>query len=104
MKDSGFESACLPELHSQNRFRRLSFLLEMVFSARGRRTRGSPLMIGIIEGEQTNGKKNRNKKIRNDRLVAVEEGNHSWAAIKHIDDLGKSFVRELEEFFVNSTN
>jgi inorganic pyrophosphatase len=58
-------------------------------------------LIGIIEGEQTNGKKNRNKKIRNDRLVAVEEDNHSWAAIKHIDDLGKSFVRELEDFFVN---
>jgi len=27
--------------------------------------------------------------------------NHSWAAIKHIDDWGKSFMRELEEFFVN---
>jgi inorganic pyrophosphatase len=58
-------------------------------------------LIGIIEGEQSDAKKNGHKKIRNDRLVAVEQGNHSYAAIKHIDDLGKSFVRELEEFFVN---
>jgi inorganic pyrophosphatase len=53
--------------------------------------------IGVIEGEQKNG----NKKVRNDRIVAVEDGNHSYAAVKHIDDLGKPFVRELEEFFVN---
>lgn len=53
--------------------------------------------IGVIEGEQ--GKKG--EKERNDRIVAVEEGNHRWAHVKHIDDLGKQFVRELEEFFVN---
>jgi inorganic pyrophosphatase len=53
--------------------------------------------IGIIEGEQTNGK----GKERNDRIVAVEQDNHSYATIKNIDDLGKPFVRELEEFFVN---
>jgi len=54
-------------------------------------------LIGVIDDEQTDGK----KKTRNDRLVAVEEDNHSYAAIRHIDDLGKAFVRELEEFFVN---
>jgi inorganic pyrophosphatase len=53
--------------------------------------------IGVIEGEQLDGK----KKIRNDRVVAVERANHTYAEVKHIDDLGKSFVRELEEFFVN---
>jgi len=53
--------------------------------------------IGVIEGEQKDGK----KKIRNDRIVAVEQDNHSYAAVKHIDDLGKPFVRELEQFFVN---
>lgn len=53
--------------------------------------------IGVIEGEQTDGK----KKTRNDRIVAVEQGNHSYAAMTHIDDLGKAFVNELEEFFVN---
>ena len=54
-------------------------------------------VVGVIEGEQ--GKKK--KKERNDRIVAVEQENHSYAYIKHVDDLGKKFVRELEEFFVN---
>ncbi len=54
-------------------------------------------LVGIIEGEQRD-KKN---KLRNDRVVAVEKDNHSFADIKHIDDLGKEFLRELEEFFVN---
>jgi inorganic pyrophosphatase len=54
-------------------------------------------IIGIIEGEQGNKK----KKERNDRVVAVENDNHSWADVKHIDDLGQQFREELEEFFVN---
>jgi inorganic pyrophosphatase len=54
-------------------------------------------IIGIIEGEQV-GKK---EKVRNDRIIAVEKHDHSFADIKHIDDLGKRFVRELEDFFVN---
>jgi inorganic pyrophosphatase len=54
-------------------------------------------LIGIIEGEQGDGK----KKERNDRVVAIEMQNHSFADIHHIDDLGKKFARELEEFFVN---
>ncbi len=54
-------------------------------------------VIGVIEGEQGDGK----RKERNDRVVAVENGNHSYAHIKHVDDLGKHFERELEEFFVN---
>ena len=54
-------------------------------------------LIGIIEGEQGDNK----DKERNDRVVAVEKENHSWSDIKHIDDLGKQFLRELEEFFVN---
>ena len=53
--------------------------------------------IGVIEGEQ--GKKN--KAERNDRIVAVEQMNHSYAHVKHVDDLGQKFVRELEEFFVH---
>ena len=53
--------------------------------------------VGIIEGEQ--GKKK--KAERNDRIVAVEQDNHSYARVKHINDLGKDFVEELEEFFVN---
>jgi inorganic pyrophosphatase len=54
-------------------------------------------IVGIIEGEQ--GKKK--ERERNDRIVAVEKENHSYAHIKHVRDLGKKFVRELEEFFVN---
>jgi len=53
-------------------------------------------LIGVIDGENLEGK----KKTRNDRLVAVERGNHSYAAVKHIDELGKPFVKELEAFFV----
>src|ERR1700686_2593728 len=54
-------------------------------------------LIGIIEGEQGDGK----EKERNDRVVAVEKENHSFADIDHVDDLGKEFMHELEEFFVN---
>jgi inorganic pyrophosphatase len=51
----------------------------------------------VIQGEQGDKK----HKERNDRIVAVEQDAHSWADIKTIDDLGKEFCRELEEFFVN---
>jgi inorganic pyrophosphatase len=54
-------------------------------------------LIGIMEGEQTDGK----KKVRNDRLIAVAEMNHEYAYLKKLDDLPKKFLRELEEFFVN---
>src|SRR5579859_2234440 len=54
-------------------------------------------VIGVIEGEQ--GEKN--ERERNDRIVAVESGNHSFSRVKRIDDLGKKFEREIEEFFVN---
>jgi inorganic pyrophosphatase len=54
-------------------------------------------IIGVIVGEQGDKKETE----RNDRVVAVEEGNHSYAHVKRIDDLGKQFERELEEFFVN---
>jgi inorganic pyrophosphatase len=53
--------------------------------------------IGVIEGEQGDKK----DKGRNDRIIAVEQDAHSWADIKTIEDLGKQFSRELEEFFVN---
>lgn len=54
-------------------------------------------VIGVIEAQQ--GKKK--DKERNDRIVAVERDNHSYATVKHVRDLGKEFMRELEEFFVN---
>jgi inorganic pyrophosphatase len=54
--------------------------------------------IGVIEGEQGNKKKD---KERNDRIIAIEQDAHSWEDIKTVNDLGKQFARELEEFFVN---
>lgn len=53
--------------------------------------------IGIIEGEQ--GSKRDSE--RNDRLVCIESGTHSYSHIRHVDDLGKAFEKELEDFFVN---
>jgi inorganic pyrophosphatase len=54
-------------------------------------------LVGVIEGEQGDKK----KRERNDRIVAVENGNHSFSHVKRVDDLGKPFEREIEEFFVN---
>jgi len=54
-------------------------------------------LVGIIEGEQYDKK----DKERNDRVVAVTNQNHSFADIKHVDDLGKLFLHEIEEFFIN---
>ena len=54
-------------------------------------------IVGAIEGEQYDKK----KRERNDRTIAVEKDAHSFASIKSIDDLGKKFAKELEEFFTN---
>jgi inorganic pyrophosphatase len=54
-------------------------------------------LIGIIEGEQIEGK----KKTRNDRLLAVAEANHLYATVKSHKDLPRKWMKELEEFFVN---
>lgn len=51
----------------------------------------------MIEGEQF-GKKG---KVRNDRIIAIERENHIFASVKKIDDMGKIFCKELEEFFAN---
>jgi inorganic pyrophosphatase len=53
--------------------------------------------IGVIEGEQ----EDKQGKERNDRIIAIEQDAHSWSDIKTINDLGKQFCRELEEFFIN---
>lgn len=54
-------------------------------------------LIGVIEGEQTEGKKT----VRNDRLVAVAEANHQYAKVRRLSDLPGRWIRELEDFFVN---
>jgi inorganic pyrophosphatase len=60
----------------------------------------SSRLIGVIEGEQLDGK----KKIRNDRLLAVANANHMYANIRKVEDLPKKWVDELEVFFVNYHN
>jgi len=51
-------------------------------------------LIGVIEGEQLEGK----KRIRNDRLVAIAQANHMYANIKRLEDLPRNFLKELEDF------
>jgi inorganic pyrophosphatase len=57
-------------------------------------------LIGVIEGEQLDGK----KKIRNDRLVAVADANHMYANVRKLKDLPKKWLDELQVFFVNYHN
>ena len=54
-------------------------------------------LIGVIEGEQIDGK----KRIRNDRLLAVAVANHNFAYLKKLKDLPGQMLRELQDFFVN---
>jgi inorganic pyrophosphatase len=54
-------------------------------------------IVGAIEGEQYDKK----LRERNDRIIAVEKDAHSFASIMSVDDLGKEFANELEEFFTN---
>lgn len=54
-------------------------------------------MIGVIEGEQIDGK----KRVRNDRLVAVADATHQYANVRKLSDLPKKWVKEVETFFVN---
>ncbi len=54
-------------------------------------------VIGVIEG--CKGKKKDGE--RNDRIIAIEQAAHSYAAIRHVKEMGKKFTKELEEFFVN---
>jgi inorganic pyrophosphatase len=54
-------------------------------------------LIGVIEGEQVDGK----ERIRNDRLVAVAEMSHEYSHLTKLNELPKQLLKELEEFFVN---
>jgi inorganic pyrophosphatase len=57
-------------------------------------------LIGVIEGEQVEGK----KKVRNDRLIAVAEANHMYANIRKLKDLPEQWLKEVQDFFVNYHN
>jgi inorganic pyrophosphatase len=53
-------------------------------------------LIGVIRAEQ----EKKGRRIRNDRLVAVAIPSHTHGDLKHIDDLNRSLLSELEKFFV----
>ncbi len=54
-------------------------------------------LIGTISGEQTE----KEKTIRNDRLLAVPVTPANPALFAHIDDLPDAWLREIEHFFVS---
>jgi inorganic pyrophosphatase len=56
-------------------------------------------LIGAIQGNQT--QKGDDETVRNDRLLAVERGNHEYSEIANLGDLSKKLLKELEQFFVN---
>ncbi len=55
-------------------------------------------LLGVLEANQT---EKGDKKIRNDRLVGVSNCSILFGSIKDIDDLNKSMVTEIENFFID---
>jgi inorganic pyrophosphatase len=55
-------------------------------------------LLGVLEAKQED---KTGKKIRNDRLVAVSNCSVLYGNIKNIDELNKSMVKEIENFFVD---
>ena len=55
-------------------------------------------LLGVLEARQEDEK---GKKIRNDRLVAVSDCSVLYENIQNIDDLNKSMVKEIENFFID---
>jgi inorganic pyrophosphatase len=55
-------------------------------------------LIGLIEGEQT---EKGGKPVRNDRLLAVERGSHTYDHLKDVKDVPEKLLNDLGELFVN---
>ncbi len=55
-------------------------------------------LIGVIEGEQTNGK---GKAIRNDRLLALAEECHDHQDMNSVKNLAPHLLEEIEQFFAS---
>lgn len=53
-------------------------------------------LLGVIEAEQSEGKET----VRNDRLIARLAESRAFANIENLDQLGRCFCDELEQFFV----
>jgi inorganic pyrophosphatase len=54
-------------------------------------------LLGVIEGEQIE----KGKRERNDRLIAVSETSPTHSDVESVQDLNKTFLDEIEKFFVN---
>jgi inorganic pyrophosphatase len=54
-------------------------------------------LIGVILGDALED----HKRVRNDRLVAVAIPSHTHADLRHVRDLNRSFLSQVEKFFVN---
>jgi inorganic pyrophosphatase len=54
-------------------------------------------LVGILEAEQTKGQ----RKIRNDRLIAVANQSLRYSDIHHLSDLNRALVKQIEAFFIN---
>ena len=54
-------------------------------------------LIGVIEAEQTEGKKT----TRNDRLLAVAVHSYSHETVDSVDQLNQSLLKQVEEFFIS---
>ena len=54
-------------------------------------------LIGVIESEQIE----KRRTLRNDRLIAVAETPVNKPVIKHLNDVAKVVLNELEQFFIN---
>ncbi len=54
-------------------------------------------LIGVIEAEQTEGKKT----TRNDRLIAVAADSRNHSHIRFLGDLNDNLIHEIERFFIS---
>jgi inorganic pyrophosphatase len=54
-------------------------------------------LLGVIEGDQTE----EGNTVRNDRILAVTACSHEYEQIKDIEQLGKTFLDHLTQFWVN---
>ena len=59
-------------------------------------------LLGVIEATQRRGKDTRRARgARNDRLVAVADKTHRYAACRSLRDVGSGLLDEVEAFFVS---
>ena len=54
-------------------------------------------LIGVIEAQQSKD----GKSERNDRLIAVAEQNHSYSNLRNLNDMNKTVLDDIGQFFVN---